>query len=306
MALKENAKYHFSVCFVRVTPLNDDLTQPEAANIIGGAGPFDFSGAAVPAAVPLLTKIDAGAAEQVDLDLVTPPVADIAAVTVAELITAITTAAPTDVTASAEAITGRLKLVFASGTVVQAYGEAAELSLIGQGQGVRVVSTNTMKSFSETPILKDEETITTTDAKGIDTEVVTDGYRKGNSGAYVDASSDFLMRSIFEGGSIDSVTGVYSVPNSTSRKVYFKIEVFEAKYLLGTNKEFEIDSYQQTVIYSAKGTYGETSRDRNFSDANFTYTATSPKLAGVISADTDYIPLTVEEFEALLLEDISA
>lgn len=303
MALKENAKYEFSVCFVRVTPLNDDLSQP-VTTLIGGVGPFDFSGASVIAAVPLTTKIDAGAAEDVTIDL--SGAVDQAAVTVDEVFAAINVSAPTDVTASKDGTSGRLVLTFASGTVIQCYGEAAELSLIGQGIGVKVISTNTMRSISESPIVKDEETITTTDAKGIDTEVVTDGYRKGNSGTFVDTATDFELRKVFEGGSIAAATGVYSVPNSTSRKVYFKLEMFSAKYLVGTNKEFEIDSYQQTVIYSCKGTYGETARDRNFSDANYTYTATSPRVAGVISQDTDYIPLTVEEFEALQLEDISA
>ena len=305
MALKENAKYQFSVKFLRVTPLNDDLSQPETT-LIGGVGPFDFSNTtALITAVPVITKIDALAAETVTIDL--SGAVDDSAVTVAELFAAINVAAPTDVTASEDGTSGRLVLTYATGTVIQGYGEALILGEIGQGGiGVRVISTDTMKSVSETPIQKDEETFTTTDSNGVDTEVLTDGYRKGNSGAYVDASTDYLMRAVFEGGIIDEVTGIYSAPNATSRKVYFKIEIFSAVYLLGTNKEFEIDSYQQIVIYSAKGSYGESTRDRNFTDANYNYTATSPKIASVISADTDYIPLTIEEYEALQLASISA
>lgn len=306
MSLKENAKYDFSMCFVRFTPLNDDLTQPEAANIIGGVGPFDFSGAVAPAAVPLLTKIDATAEEQVDLDLVTPPVADITAVTVTELVSAIGVASPTDVTASAEAVTGRLKLVFASGTDVQAYGEAATLSEIGQGKGVRIISSNTMQSFSDNPNLKDEETFTTTDSKGIDTEVVSDGYRKGVAGSLSDTAMDYLIRMIVEGGVYDETNELYSVPTVLTKKVYFKIEVFSARYLVGTNKEADLVDYIEETIYSAKGSFSDRTKERGFVNAVYNYTATSPKVAGVVTPDSDEQVLTIAEFEALDLENISA
>lgn len=307
MALKENAEYRFSVCFLRVTPLNDDLSQP-VTTLIGGAGPFDFSGVADDTQVPLITKIDATAAETVLVDVseATGGVTDVSAVTVDELFASINTASPTSVTASKDGTTGRLVLTFASGTVIQAYGECAEIGMIGQGKGVRVVSTDTMKSFTETPIVKDEETFTTTDANGIDTEIVTDGYRKGVSGSFVDSATDFLLRTYFEGGVINATTGAYSVPTSEDNKIYFRIEVFSAKYLMGTNKQFDIDSYEQTLIYSAKGSYGDSSRDRNFIDATYNYTATSPKISGVISPDTDFIPLTIEEYQALDLKNIAA
>ena len=304
MSLKENAKYDFSMCFVRVTPLNDDLTQPVAANIIGGVGPFDFSGVAVPATVPFISKIDAGAEETVQVDI--SGAVDQAAVTVAELFAAINVAAPTDVTASAEAVTGRLKLVFASGTDVQAYGEAATLGEIGQGKGVRIISSNTMQSFADNPNLKDEETFTTTDAKGIDTEVLSDGYRKGVAGSLSDTAIDYLLRMIIEGGTYDETNLIYSVPTSLTKKVYFKIEVFSAQYLVGTNKEADLVGYIQEIIYSAKGSFSDRTKERGFVNAVYNYSATSPKIAGVISSDTDEIELSIAAFDALNLENISA
>lgn len=307
MALKDDAKYQFSVKLLQVTPLNDDLSQPTPDNIIGGAGPFDFSGASVIAAVPFISKIDSDAEEAITVDL--SGAADDSAVTGAELFAAINTATPTDLTASLEAETERVKIIYSgagSPTYLQIYGECAELGLFGQGKGVKIVVTNTQKSFSETPILKDEETFTTTDSNGIDTEILTDGYRKGVGGTFVDTATDYNLRSIFEGGVLNGTTGGYSVPTSTSGKVYFKIEVFTAVYTVGTQKERDLTSYLQTVVFSAKGSYGDSTRDRNFTDANYNYTATSPKIAGVITPDTDYIPLTVEEFVALNLESVAA
>jgi hypothetical protein len=305
MALKEDAKYDFSVCFVRVTPLNDDLTIPEASNIIGAVGPYDFSNTvAVISAVPFISKIDSGAEETVTVDL--SGVADNSAVTVAELFAAINLAAPTDVTASEEAGTGRLKLVFASGTVVQAYGECNTLAGIGQGKGVRVISSNTMQSFTDNPNLKDEETFTTTDGKGIDTEVVTDGYRKGVAGVLTDTAMDYLMRMIIEGGDYDEVNLVYSAPTVLDQKIYFKLEIFSARYLVGTNKEADIDGYIQEVIYSCKGSFGDRTKERGFVNAVYNYTATSDKSTGVVTSDTEEYELTVSEFDALDLENISA
>ena len=307
MALKENAVYDFSVRDILFTPLNDDLTQPEVDNQIGGVGPFDFSGIAAIAAVTFKSKIDTGATESITIDL--SGAADQAAVTVAELFAAINLAAPTDLTASAEAVTGRLKIIYSgagSPTHLQIWGEAPEGGLMGQGLGTKILITNTMKSFASTPIQKEEETFTTTDANGIDTEVITDGYRKGVSGTFIDAANDFELRQVFEGGTIDVATGKYSVPTSEDNKIYFKIELFWARYTMGTNKEFEITGYLHETIYSAKGTYGDSTRDRNFVDANYNYTATSPKVAGVITPDSDELPLTVAEFEALQVESFPA
>ncbi len=304
MALKENAVYDFGVKDILFTPLNDDLTEPTTTNQIGGVGPFDFSGNTTP---DLSIKIDTGTIETISVDVSTA--GDTSTVTVAELFAAINTAAFTDITASAEAATGRIKIIYSgtgSPTRLQVFAECAEIALFGQGLGTKIIITNTMKSFSSTPIQKDEENFTTTDANGIDVEIITDGYRKGVSGTFVDTANDYELRQIFEGGTIDTTTGKYSVPTSEDSKIYFKIELFWARYLMGTNKEYDITGYVHQTIYSAKGTYGDSTRERNFVDATYNYTATSPKISGVISADSDELPLTVAEFTALDVENIPA
>ena len=306
MALKEDAKYEHGLTCILFQMRNDDQSEALPDNTIGGVGPFDFSGVADPSAVPMSFKIDTGAVETIDLDFTTPAVADIAAVTVAEVIAAINAESPTNITASAEAVTGRLKIVASTGTRFQVYGVAAELSMIGQGYGTRIVMTNTMENIDTSPNQKEDETHTVTDANGVDVEVIIPGYRKGVNGSWVDNANDFLIRRIFEGGTIDSVTGEYSAPTVATVKGAFIIEFYTAFYLVGTNKKVDLNSYGRQRILSAIGSYGDRSYLNDFSKANYNYTATSPKVAGVILPDSKELPLTVAEYTALQLESIPA
>ena len=219
MALKEDAKYEHGLTCILFQMRNDDQSEALPDNTIGGVGPFDFSGVADPAAIPMSFKIDTGAVETISLDFVTPAVGAISAVTVAEVFAAINAEAPTGITASAEAVTGRLKIVAATGTRLQVYDVAAELSMIGQGYGTRIVMTNTMENFDTSPNQKEDEIHTVTDANGVDVEVIIPGYRKGVNGSWVDNPNDFLIRRIFEGGTIDSVTGEYSAPTVATIKL---------------------------------------------------------------------------------------
>ena len=106
--LRDTARYGFGLVFARFMPLNDDLTIPIPTRILGGAGPFDFSGVDNIAAVTLITKIDNGTAETVTVDL--SGAADPTEVTVAELFAAINVAGPTDLTASEDGTTGRIMM----------------------------------------------------------------------------------------------------------------------------------------------------------------------------------------------------
>lgn len=304
MALKEDAKYEHGLTCILFQMRNDDQSEALPANTIGGVGPFDFSGVAAIATVELSFKIDTTATETKDIDLTAA--VDQAAVTVAEVVTAITTAAFTGITASAEAVTGRLKLVSATGTRMQVFGEAAELSMIGQGYGTRIVMTNTMENFVTTPNQKDDETHTITDANGVDTEVIIPGYRKGVNGNWIDDANDYLIRRVFEGGTIDGTTGEYSAPTVATEKGAFIIEFYTAIYIVGTNKKKDLTGYTKQTILSAIGTYGDRTYLNDFSKANYNYIATSPKVAGSILPDSKELPLTIAAYQALQLESIPA
>lgn len=281
MSKKEDARYVFSTTETLVQPLNADLTQPDTGGTygqLGGVGPFDFSGEAVPTAIPLNYKSGTAANASVNVNL--SGASSISAVTVDELFAAINTAAPTDLTASKDGTTNRLKIVHdtpASIDFLQLWGPIATIGLIGQGIGTRIAYLDTQKSLSETPVLKEEEQFTSTDSNGIDVEVLSDGYRKGNSGTLTDAADDWYLKAVIDGGTYDETNDTYEVGTSLTAKKYFRIISISARYKVGTNKEADLVDYMKTEIFSCKGSSGERNKERGFVDTVYNWSATSPK-----------------------------
>jgi hypothetical protein len=311
MALKNasNTRYGFGLVFTRLMPLNDDMSFPTSSNIVGGAGPFDFSGYLAPAAIPLSVKIDGDDAVSLTIDL--SGAVDISAVTPAELAAALDvefTAESLDLDASVDA-NGRVKIATTLTTDapiwVQIYGPAANTAKFGQGFGMRFVKSDTLRTLTSTPVMKEEETFTTTDADGVDTEVMTDGYRKGASHTFVDTAEDWDLVSLIEGGTIDE-DGVYEAPTSETEKTYFFMELFYKQYRKGTNKQGDIVGYRGELYRSCKGMVGDRVHEQGFMDGNFTVTGTAYKdpATGAQLPDFRNTPYTVEEFLALDLANV--
>ncbi len=303
MALGKNATYIFGLEFTRLMALNDDQTIPRPDRLIGGAGPFDFSGVDDTSAVELITKLDNADEETVTLDL--SGAADSKKVTVAEVVGAINAKTPTKLTASIDSKESRLKIACTDTDVkyVQVYGEAARIAKFGQGKGLQFVISDTLKTISETPTNKDSETFTTTTAKGKDTEIIGDSYRKGCTGTLVDAAADLEMRELVEGGVFvpdGNGGGTYSVPTSKTEKTYFFIEAFYGKYSEGQSKESDQSGYRRDLFRSCAGTYGDVSHGREWMDSNYTFTATTyTDEAGNQHPDMDITYMSVAEFDAL-------
>lgn len=320
MSLRANARYAFGLDFVRFMPLNDDKTIPIAQTvdgaysapvIIGGAGPFDFSGASAIAAVPFTVQVDGDAEANLTIDLTAA--VDDEAVTVDELVTALNAVGvlPTVGLTASKALTpvsqaGRLKIVItapAAEQFVQFYGEAAELAMIGQGFGLKWLNSNTMQSLGDTPTMKDAETFTTTDAHGIDTEVISDEYRKGFTGTIVDTAEDWEILNMMEGGILSADGNYFEVPTINSSKPYFLIEAYYGLYSQGTNKEADIVGYVKKVHRTCKGMGGDRTHERGFANASYSLTGTSYKDAsGRVFGDTTKEKLTVAAYNALNLQ----
>jgi len=311
MSIRSTARFAYGLPILRLILLNDDLSLPIAtalANgsgagyIMGGAGPFDFSGVDSEGAVPMTVKVDNGSAETKNVDV--SAAVDVTAVTVDELVTALTTAAFTDWTFSNDTGTGRLKGVPASGSYFQAYGEFAEVVKFGQGKGLKIVKSNTVKSFNTTPTQKDDSTQTTTDANGKDTEVIRSGYRKGFTGPIVDSARDPELMA-FEGGTYDDVNGTYERPDVNSSKIYFMIESFQAKYAEGSNKEPDLVGYLKKTYRSCVMTVGEEPQGDAFTDQTYNITGTQYKTpAGTIYPDTFEEDVSITAFEALAIDEV--
>lgn len=300
MSKKENARYVFSTTETLVQPLNADLTQPNTDSQIGGIGPFDFSGEPIATAIPLNYKNGTAANASVNVDL--SLVVDISAVTVAELFAAINTAAPTDLTASKDVATDRLKIEHdtpSSIDYLQLWGPIATIGGIGQGIGTRIAYLNTQKSLSEAPVLKEQEEFGSTDSNGIDTEVQSDGYRKGNSGVLTDAADDWYLKSVVDGGTYDETNETYDVGTSLTQKRYFRIISISARYKVGTNKEADLVDYMKTEVFSCKGASGDRTKERGFVDTVYNWSATSPKDGnGAPLPDTKDTVMSISEYLA--------
>lgn len=312
MSLRTNAKYEFGLPFTRFMPLNDDLTIPGPTRLFGGTGPFDFSGAASISAVDLTIKQDNGTATSIVVDL--SAAVDPAAVTVAELVTALNTnATPALSTISmlASSAAGkngatRIKLATTETTTVpayiQVYGELATTALFGQGLGLKFIKSDTLETLGVTPVLKESETITTTDASGRDTEIVTDDYEKGKTLAIVDTAVDPEIKVLMLGGSYDSTTGLYESGTSESVRYYFYTEIYYPYYSRGTNLEADLVGYIQKVIRIGKGTLGEDTHGRDWTDGNYTVNATTYTDENNILNGAEYdLELTIAEYNALNL-----
>jgi len=291
-------------------PLNDNLKLPIPTNMLGGIGPFDFSDEADPAAIPMTIKFDNGTPETIMIDL-TVDVIDIAAVTVTELRNRINAENPMDIIASVNA-NGRIKLAYDGSDppdYIQVYNIAAIIAMFGQGYGLRFRKIDTFKSLGETPITKDEETITTTDAEGRDTSLITDGYRKGVTVGLVDSANDWDLRAVLEGGHYnDGVDGnpiQYDVPTSEDTKCYFYLEAFFKIYTRGDNKVGDLVGYEKMLVRTCKASVGDKSHEAGWSDDNFSITATTYKDENDdLFPDTSYYELTREAYDALDLYNV--
>jgi len=305
--LETVAVAQFGLPITRFMPLNADLTLPLPITVdpagkgflIGHAGTFDFSGiSASDDEIPVYAKIDNGSLESKEIDL--SGAVDISAVTGAELRDAFTAAGITGATFSLEATTERIKCAFASGSYWQLYGEAAEVAGFGQGFGAVFVKCNTFKSQNDEPMVKADENYTSTDANGKDFEVLSDGYRKGVTGGFVDAASDYTLIRLLEGGTINDL-GDYESPTIDDSKFYFYVETAYYNYSIGTNKEDDFASYTFKRIRSAKATIAGETHERGLSDKTFNITGTSYKdESGVIWGDTVIKDeMSIETFDAL-------
>ena len=279
--LRDNgAMYPYGFLRGRARALNDDLSTPAYNNILGGAGPFDYSSlTATITSIPIFFKVNDGAVVSETFDLA--EAVDKAAVTVDELVTALTAAVITGWTFAKDVATGRIKMVNSTtGAYVQVYGIGARLMKIGQGWGVKAIKGDTFQSLSETPTMKEDTTQTVTDASLRDTEVIIPGYVKGWSGALVDTAEDFELWELVEGGTLSADGKIYNSPTSASRKPMFEIETYGAYYSKGTNYEESIVAYRHATYKMCKGSVGEKTYQAGFTTSTFNIVGTEYKPKG--------------------------
>lgn len=303
--LRDNAatRFKFGPTAFRLIPNNPDGSVNSPSRVVSnGPGPFDFSDAAVPAAVTLTLKLDNGAVVNETLDL--SAVGNIAAVTVAELATAFTAATVTGYTGTAEAGTWYFKIAKTtpgSARYLQVGGEVATYT----GMRATIITSDNQKTIAVEYVNKDSETISTIDSNGKETAVITDGYPTAATITLTDATFDQAVKVLIEGGTLvsDGFTAMlYKSPGADSVKPEFTVETINSMYAKDTNQATNEASYVWRRYKSCKGMVGGEAGDRNFQDQVYTITAVPYRDPVTNVKDTEVYSeqvLTVAEYEAL-------
>jgi hypothetical protein len=303
--LRTTAKYNYGMIRGRMRAKNDDLTTATFDNVIGGAGPFDFTAfSAEYAAIPINFKVNNGAVVAETFDITAALVKT--AVTVDELVTALTAASISGWTFTKQAVTGRMKMV--NGTTnadVQVYGAGARAMMIGQGKGLKWLKIGTAQTFNDTPTNKEDTTQTITDVNNMDTEVIIEGYTKGWSGTLVDTAEDYEIMELVESGTLSTDGKTYSAPISSTKKVMFEIETYNAKYSAGTNAEDQIVGWRKQVYLAVKGSRGDNAKASGFGVTNYNLVgvnyrnASGVESSGIITTELVFADWSVEAFDAV-------
>jgi hypothetical protein len=266
-----------------------------------------LSGLGALTAVPINFKTDNGATVAKTLNLSTFTAT---AITVANLVTAITTAAPANWTASVDSVTGGLKLALTTpGTAkyIQVWSDMCDLI----GIRAKIIPMTTQKSIAIEPTNVDDERIETVDARGKKTAVISDGYRTGATITVTDSAYDQTLKAFIEGGTLATVAGYaakqYKAPGSNSPKPIVTIEAYSRQYARDDSQESSIVSYIQRTFKACKGTVGGVAGDRNFQDGVYTLSST-PYLDPItnIKEATDMSEqiMTPTEYNALALSQV--
>lgn len=314
MSLRNDADFVTGVVMSKISPKNTDgstpLPYPGKTEVVAfsGLGPFDFSGASVITAVPLTIKInDASETKVVDVDAAS---AAIGAVTVAELMTAITTAAFTGVTAIIDA-RGYGEILNGAGDAetdyLQVFGECAILGEFGYGYGLEFIKLDTQKSFPFTPTNVDDETIETVDSNGLKTKVITPGYRDGLTASLVDSAVDNKLRALLTGGSWDDVKKEFVAPLDDAVRPLLSIETLSKKFLKATNQKGDYIGTKLTRAYNMSSKEDSSGTgDNNFQDMTYSFTGTpyTDPETSVRYGDSMTKDYTVAQYNALNYEDI--
>jgi hypothetical protein len=260
--LSVDARREGPVIFARIRPNNPDGGIPLVTRTVGGIGPFDFSDAVAPGAVTIQVKTDNGAwvNDTIDLD---DELINISAVTVAQLFAAINTAAVTNITASSESGTGRIKLALTTpgaAKYLQVRGEVAIYAGFGGVDGELGYTTefrkiDTMASVADADVNHDSERLEWVDGTGDVSAIITKSYKTSKNLTLTDNADDMNIRAMSEGGQFfdDGYTAEgYKEPLPSAEKPVLTLEWFAEVYASDDNNQGNVLGYNWYRANSVK------------------------------------------------------
>jgi hypothetical protein len=309
-----NRKTRFATEGLRFMRLNPDGTIPTAARFLGFANTVDLSAVLVADIGDLTVKVDGGAEDTNSINFTAA--ADITAVTVAEAVAALTTAAFTGITWSADSATGRLKGVSATGAYVQVYGELAAPMDFGQGllhggEGLKFYKffDDEAMSIGLPKNIKDKEEIDQEGALGTITRMVIGAKLLGLSPVVALKVKDYDVLELVQGGTYNrtAVPPKYDPPTSdvTEHPTFF-VEIFSPIYAVGITKLESRDGYEMLLLRSCMGIEGDVPIEAK-SWANYAFNLEATEYfteAGVKLPAYQEGTLTEAQFLALDVENV--
>jgi hypothetical protein len=299
---------------------NPDGTPATPSRILGFYGTVDLSSIGATNA-RLGVKIDNGVEEINTVDWAAA--VDPTAVTVAEMVTAITNAAFTNITVSQDTYTDRLLIVHdtpASVDFLQVFSvdtdpTFAALLDFGQGQdfgGNGIVffeAFDNLKTVALPKNIKAKEEIETESGDGTIISVILNAIIKGYTPVLTMTDDDYYIKEVVQGGTWAPLTNEYTPPlSSVTTSPIFSIYYFGPQYGKGTNQRGTKAGYLMKKIYSVTGLEADESHEtKTLKETAYNCDATEwTDECGVRQPFyTDKI-YTTDEFDALDVESIQA
>jgi len=309
----QNLKTRFATEGFRAMRLNPDGTIPAASRFLGFTGTVDLSAILdVGDAADLTVKIDSTAEDTNTVDFT--DAVDKAAVTVAEAVAALTTAAFTGITWSLDTATGRLKGVSATGTYVQVYGELAAALDFGQGldhggEGLVFVKSfdDLTKSIGLPKNIKAKEEIDVEGAQGTVTRMVISAKLQGMSPVIATKNKSYDMLEMIQGGTYNRTNNTYDPPlSSRTQSPRFFVEVYSPLYSQGVSKMEDLTHYEKLLIRSCIGMEGDVPIEAK-AWANYSFNLEATEYVNESSVTLpawQESQLTLANFEALNVETV--
>lgn len=311
-----NRRSRFAAKSFRLMRNNPDGTNPTASNMLGFSGTANLTGVLTSKVADLTVKIDNGTAETKSVDFTAA--SSESAVTIAEAVTALTTAAFTSLTFSSGTDkdgNACLKCVASTGTYIQITGELA--AALGFGNGINFGG-NGLEIFHFTDgdglvsITMPKDTV---DKQQIDVESSTGTVRRMNIGAKLLGVSpvisvykdDYGVLEAIEGGVWDRTEDTYTPPLATeTTHPSLMMEVYAPLVNKDNANLGDEDSYELTTLHNCQGMEG----DEDFANKDWktvTYNITASEYTdstGVAHPAYDKKRISKTAYEALDIANV--
>ena len=294
----------------RVERNNPDGTPATASRFLGFSGTCDLSAVLTTHAAELTIKID----KTSETKTFTCTAASESAVTVAEAVTDLTTAAFTGITWSADTVTGRLKGVSETGTYVQVTGALAAALDFGQGitqggNGLEIIKVfdDRVASCSLAKSIVAAQTISQEGSKGTIDEVNIGQKLKGIDPVITINDEDYALLELIEGGTFDRTANKYTPPLSDKQtSPTFTLEFFSPMVRKGSVKFSDKPCEELMTFHSCIGAEGDVGIDSK-AYAKYVYNVIATGWTDESSVKHpayDKTQLTIAEYLALDVENV--